>query len=86
MGLRQTHDTRGTPAQTPTRPRKDAARTRPRANEARAAREEAGGGYQEEREEWADGRGEGAGEGFGQDTEVYYQVLSDADAAAGDKS
>ena len=86
MGLRQTHDTRGTAAQTPTSPRKDAARTGPRANETRATGEEAGSRHQEEREERADGRGEGAGEGFGEDEAVHHQVLSDADAVAGDKS
>jgi len=55
VGLWQAHDARRAPAQASASSREDAARTGPRAREAREPGEEVGAGNQKEREEWADG-------------------------------
>ena len=56
MGLRQAHDPPRTLAQTSKSTGEDPARTGSREGEVRESGEEAGSGYQEERQEWANGR------------------------------
>lgn len=84
MGLWQAHDASRASAQAPASIGEDAARTRPRTNEAREPGKEVGAGHQEEREEWTDGRSEGAGERLGAHSKIYPKVLPDADTAASD--
>ena len=56
MGLRQAHDPPGTLAQTSKSAREDPARIGSGEGEIRESREKVDSGYQEERQEWANGR------------------------------
>lgn len=80
MGLRQAHDPPRTPPQTPTRPRKDPARTRPRTSKTRKPREEADPRHQEERQEWTNGGLQNPSERSRQNEEIHTEVLLDAHA------
>ena len=76
VGLWQAHDARRAPAQASTSTRKDPARTRPGAREAREPGEETGAGNQKEREEWTDGTFADTGQGPCADEKVGCSMLA----------